>query len=507
MSIAALVLATSLIPLPVGPVDNAKPPAAAPRLSGDPHAALHALRRTASPKVNAMVLATLRRFADGAATRTPVDDAVARRLGRIPGAKAAAKRIVARIDALPPRIKAKAFAEHSTSEGVTGPLWTSAVAEGAGLVNGGLGITPATEMPSENPQFPSAFDVELTGVHASAATDADGSDELVVLTSFARVIGANAYSIQTTELPSGGALEGLGAGTTSAQSTSVYDVAGSTDAIAVTVAFEADGDTAAQRSEYHVMLGLAESLALNAEGAASLEDFAYGFDYTMGMLQLSDPADWPSGSLQRTILSGPTALHQLWATPASNEHGIAWKFRHDHVLGGATYSVYFDVPSPAAAMPTIRVDVLGAASLDGVDAPDQDDLRVVVEIAGHELTKNLAKDDDTPSVSWGVQRRVLAQPRTIRIQLVDASPGPPVGFTTSPMGVPTICGGGYPPCPPILTPLVLKGASDTALDLTFDPATGALSGDATADPATPITFIGSGGKRGKVKVKVKAIAP
>lgn len=254
------------------------------------------------------------------------------------------------------------------------------------------------------------------------------------------------------------------------------------------------------------MLGLAETLGLQAEGPATVEDFLFGLDYTMTLLQLSDPARWPAGTLQRTVLVADTAVMQLWATPPALVGGVEWKVKHVHTIGAATYTAYYDVPATGLADANVQVQLLQVASLTGVDpGADADDLVVRVAIGDADLGKVLAADDDTPPISWAVKRKIRDAPRPITIEVFDRSPGLPAGFYDPPGPAPlSACGGDYSPCPPIEVPLVLRGAADTRLDITYDPATGKLSGDVTGDRGDTIIVQGSGGKRGKVKLRVTA---
>ncbi len=518
MLAAALSLAL-LAPLPVQPTRPTGPAVAKPAdgVTGPREVVefgaevdLRHQRRAPSPVVHAMLVATLRRFVDGTDNPTAIDKAVARRLGKLRSAKTSAKRILAALDAMPPARKSEAFGGGSTHDGFTPIEWTEALAAGAGLVHGGIGIGPTDSLPAESLPKPTSYDVNFSGVSSTAATDADGADELVVMASFVRVASQSSYETVTTALPASGAIEGLGAGTNLPQSLPVLTGAKGDARLAITAAFEADGNTDALREDYATMLALADVMAVQAEGATTLAAFEYGLDYTLGLLHLANPTQWPEGTVQRTLLKDDLDLYHLWATPAQTTNGIGWKLRHDHAIGDASYSVYFDVPSPAVAMPTLKVQISAIESLDSIDQDGSAaDLEVRVKIgAGDGKTKTLSENKDKPSVNWTVQRQITDAPHTIVIEVYDLSPPPAFGSVQDgPYGATHLCGnwggvGNYPPCPPEKTRLVLRGDGDTSLDIQYDPKTKKLSGDVVGDAGATLTKIGSGGKRGKIKFKL-----
>lgn len=482
---------------------QAQPPKVTPRLGDAPNRQLDELRRDANPATNAMVVAMLRRYVDGTRSPNAIDTAVKKRMDALPGGKAAAKRILARLDAMPTGRKGEAFGGRATTGAVTVAQWSDALAQGAGLIHGGIGTTPPDVLPAEAQPVPTEYAVTFGGASTTAATDADGSDELVVMSSFIRV-HAGAYLTTTHGVPEVGAIEGLVAGAAVPQSTKVYQVASNAPAaLAVTAAFEADGDTTTMREDYLAMLALAEPLAIQAEGETSLDDYVFALDYTMGLLHLSDAAHWPNGTLTRSVLSQDTSLQSLWATPSQTTGGIEWKLRHDHSIGAAKYSVFFDVPGPAVVMPAVTVKIVNVVSIDGVDGSDADDLNVRVAIGDEDKTKKLAENDDDPNISWGVQRKIELEPRTITVEVWDYSPAPEAGSTGG--WFPSLCGNWagklFPPCQPVITPLVIKGSA-TKLILQYDPVTKKITGDATSKVGDFITVAGSSGKRVQVKLKI-----
>lgn len=470
------------------------------------------------PTMRGLVLAALRRFADGARTPSPVDRAVTRALGRRANAKTIAKRILARIDAMPEGERSAAFGRVALDPAVIDLAQT---AKGVGFVFGGVGEIAADTLPAESVKPPSTYALRMSGLAPVELSDGDADgDELVALSTVVTYTGG-AFVVATHAAPTD-PMTGITGTTPIPLDVSLYDGDASA-ALVTSVVVETDGEAQVTQEDYGVMVALAQGLATQLVSPADntpaqkLGRFAFALDYTVGLLAASTPAKWPAGSLQKTILADNASLFALYTKPSSTDGAAKWKLAHDHDLPSGRYKLYFDVPSPPVAQPNVRVKITKISAVD----PEAGgaDLVARVSINGARSERDLPDGQNTHTPSWFVQRKVApgSKVATIGLALWDHDPGPKNGYVST--GWSSVkCGDwedglAYAPCPPVLSKFDLNplpnsedgffSATDAQSVLVVDLATGDVSGPVSGKVGETIVLQGDHpGARGRVELVV-----
>jgi hypothetical protein len=458
-----------------------------------------------SPEMTALVTSALRGYAEGTASRDPLGKAIAKSMNKTRGGKAIAKRILARIDALTADQRTAAFAGKSDRGSVSVEALGTTAAGAAGVF-AGVGIKPPDTLPAVGLKPPNTLALELTGVKATEIADADGSDELLAMTTIVRIGGDKKFIVETTASPQSGALTGLAAGDIDPLDQSVYSGAGASTFVATAV-FEVDGDDAAIREEFLAMAALAQPLAEQLATAADdtttrLNRFAFALDYTIGLLAVSRPTTWPAGVLQKSVVD----LGQLWATPPATAGAVPWKLAHVHDLPTGHYTVYFDVPAPANLQPNLKVKIVRVESLDPESGGD--DLTLWAGIGDDGLNKTVAENKNVHNVNWTVQRKVNTQKIQITLGAYEHNPPKPYGYASGPQGIPVPCGDppgpmSHAPCPATIRDLDVDPGSPLAeAKLWIEPTTGAITGAASGNVGDTLTITGDDEPRAKFKIVI-----
>lgn len=466
------------------------------------------------------MLASLRRFAEGSPTPSPVDAAIARALGSNRNARTIAKRLLARIDARPSDARDKAFGKDPPAKKPTGDQLSAAFAT-AGLQFGGVGMTPSGSLPDEAVDPPTTYAFAISGLAPVELSDGDADgDEIVAMTTFVTTDGSK-YTTKTATAPTQGALTGVRETTPIPLAVPVYDGAAKL-ALAVSVVVEVDGDAQAMRDEFATMLGLAQGHAqLLAQAGDTdvqrLTRFAMSLDYTVALLAVADPERWPAGALQKTMMHGPAGMKTLYATPAATDGAVPWKLAHDHDLPSGRYKLYYDVPSPVRPRKTLVVKMTKVEALD--PEPSGADLVASVGIDDAFAEKTFARDDNAHTISW-IVRRKLAPDRAIAVvDLLVWDRESPVsgwwfdGHESSPCGAHGDVH--YPPCPDNIEAVDVNpdaawgfgptGSPSKHAQLRVDVATGEFSGPGqlSGKLGDALTLQGDAvGIRGRVKVVI-----
>jgi hypothetical protein len=504
-----LLLSSAFVPGPVNARPAPQSSAAAPTIDLTKLSFNEQMRRAPArhePEVSAMVMSALRRYADGSVRPTAFDAAIDKAMKKVRNGRTIAKRVVGRIDALPQPARARAFSTRSTSTAVTRGGFAAAAAK-SGLGYAGVGVTSPTILPDENVAVPSSYQLSLRGIGADRIDDADGADEVVAMTTVIQPAGSG-WITTTVGAPATGAVSNLVVGDVEAVDRTILEGKPQV-ALVASVVFEADDDDAERRAEYLAMValagGLAEQLiAPNDFLHSPLVDYAFALDYTVGLLALSDPARWPAGALQKTMLGlgADIDLHSLYSTPPTMAGAVPWKLAHVHDTSAGKYTLYYDVPAPALARPNIRVKIVGAKSFD--PEVGGDDLRVEVEIGDASVAKNLGKNKNTHTLGWAVQRKVLGgQDVALKVRLLERDDGPSSAITFSESGISGCGEPQFAPCPEIQSALDVDAAAGAGeLNLVLHLATGKITGDATGDLGETLSGTGATGKRGKLDLIV-----
>lgn len=502
-------------------VQAAGVPGPAPHLG--PSSPNDALRRAvghADPAAAALTLAALRRFANAAADPTAFDRALAKRMARVRNAKVIAKRIIARIDALPSARRTAAFGNGSAQR-VPDVAAFREVAARFVPVFGGVGTTSTTDLPADVTP-PKSFRLRASGLVAVETTEADGDEVAAMLTMVRCGDGEATYEIDTVSVPT---VEGALGGVAMPLDAKVYDGMpnNGSRSMLVSAVFESDGDDATAREEYQAMIvyaqGLAEQLAQPDDSVdKSLARFVFALDQTAWLLSVSAPQRWPIGAVQKTVLTANASVASLAATPASMDGAIPFKLIHDHDLPVGRYKLYIDAPTPAGPATTnLQVTVKNLQSLD--PEAGGDDLSATVDIGGASLVHEFAKNDDAHPQAWSVRRKLAANQVIVSIQIADFDAGPawmpadddhwfPCG--TSPEGV------FYGVCPDTWSEIDFSPRAYTqtsyhqdfgrSIALIVDLTTGKITGDVTGKLGDTLQLAGSDAPRGKLQLVLSKVA-
>jgi len=465
------------------------------------------------PVVSGQAMQVLRDYAEGASG--PMKSTV----GRSRKVRSAAKRIVARIDALPASQRTKALgAGGGKGKGKGGkPSALSPSAYGPGPAHLGLTVFAST-LPAEGIPKPSSYDVQLAGLYAGTVAEGDGTDELVPVAAY--ITGTSSgYHRHVAHLGGTGAVA-LNAGQVADDRVDLYE--GTFGGVLASAVFEADGDAPALRAEFEAMVGLAESLALQVGGNQDpLVNMAWALDYSAGLLALSDPEHWGPGTVIASALGNQgdvgLTLHGLYATPSQSANGVDHKHVHHHQAGGGSYDFMFDVPAPEVATPNVRVTVDKIQVIEGVDeGADQDDLHLKVWIGDESVHHKLTPNKDVHTFDRIVQRKMVSTEVPIYVELTDHS-RPKKGYTGT-LYNKKKCGDwgdgkDYLPCKLKIRELDVSPVANTnwggegpsAGSIVVDVGSGQVSGDVSGNVANKVVLQGNHGHRARVELKIEII--
>ena len=355
------------------------------------------------PRGTALTAAALLHYVDRDG-RGATDARIAKALDAIPGGRAAAERLANGIRSKSGTSRSATLGRHDAMLGkptsVKGLRGSANMARKKGFmpvtnpfIVGVMNLLP------EQVNVPSNLDLHFTGVRSTKASDADGTDELVVVT---KMYDATLDEKHSLVLPSQGALN-LAANDTSAQAHVLPIAAGGH--FVVTAVAESDGDANQVRADMEVAIELARTLAVDMGSGDALTDFRAALAYTEGMLALSKGAAAPS---LHDALYYPSTLQSLWASAADKHGEIEFKTVVEHDAGGGSYELLYDVPSVMPPRKTVRVDLVSIASED----PIHEDawIRVKVDIHGREVIRDLATGQSSVEVDLKLARGMLSDP-------------------------------------------------------------------------------------------------
>jgi len=290
----------------------------------------------------AVLAAALLNYADGK-RRNKSETDVAKTIEAIPGGRAAALRIAKRVRAQSAAVRNRHLGPYGVM--LSRPTSPSSLADAnAKAIKGGynasasLHLQEAHTLPPQGLATPSHVAFTLAGVRCNSTQDADGSDELVVVTKFFKLLGLQDIG-QAMDNP-GAAQLSVSAGTTS-PSGAKHDAWTKVPMFVVSAVAEADGSAVQTTQELDVAIELARALALKTNTEHTASAFGAALEYTEGLMALSNPANAPSFEGFK-LTSG---LESWWAAPPSKTDGLEWKAEVPHHLpGGGDYSVLYDVP-------------------------------------------------------------------------------------------------------------------------------------------------------------------
>jgi hypothetical protein len=483
IAFAALLLAAApdlagAAPVPPASKSQAKPAAPLQPKAGDTidlsrldYAEALSRRPTArDPAMSALALKALRTYAAGGKATDPADKAIAKRMAKVRNGRKIAKRILARIDALPPMTREATFGPEDPAAMATSSHVARASSGAISPLRSAAGLLVPNVLPAEGVLPPSTYALKMTGLATQETSDGDADgDEVVVVSTFVHAYSTGGLHVTHSSAAESSPITGLTAGAVTPLDRAIYD-GKLVHAMLVTAAFEVDGDEAAAREDYFAMWALAEALAqqLAQPGDQTwkkTERLSFALDYTVALLVAGDTR-WGPGALVKTMMTGAAALSELHATPPATDGAVPWRLAHHHDLPAGDYKVYFDVPAPPVpARTNLKVKIIRIESLDGEQGGD--DLVLDVAINGAQKKKTLTKNKNVHELSWTVQRLVNPGKIQVRIALSDVSPGPKYAYLQ--MGSSEKCGDwpsgeSYAPCPDVLRPIDLDPGNYSTWD-------------------------------------------
>lgn len=455
------------------------------------------IRMATLPEGTAAVSSALLNYVDGK-RGSKRRRRIARALDALPGGKAAAERIAARIRAQPNAVIKRHTgvgpARLGSEKATLGGTVTSARKRGYLSVDTPL-LTSAITLPAEDGStLPAKVSFAMTGVHCHATEDADGEDELVVLFKSAAIPGASQYTTFQGDAGLPGTLA-VAAGKSSATAQSI-ELSGDDGYVIISAVAEADGDAKAKRQELEVALEIARALAVDmndtTDPAAAL---ILAVEYAQSMLAMSNPNSAPSLQARRL---DPGGLLSAWSASPNDNGGVPWKAAIEHELSsGGAYTVLFNVPSnPGVGGPVVHVLVSKVTTDFQVGLAGHLELGVAIRDEG--AHRKLSKFDSSKNRTH-VRRRVRAGVVRIRVS-VDAH------SNDGNFGVPNYSALTDPEEGEEPQALDVAPGSRTVLFLDYDPETDTLRQGGKMVTKTNsggfMTFEGSGSTRAKVKLKV-----
>ncbi|MCB9704118.1 MAG: hypothetical protein H6711_19675 [Myxococcales bacterium] len=467
------------------------------------------LRTTALPEESAVVLALLADIAEGRGA-SPVAKQAAARLGGDARARALASELVATYNNLTPNARAALFPRIKDAGDITraGSRYAK-IGQQAPLkvLPGPIKIGPEV-LP---PEFPYSWTVKNTllsyaGVRVNKVADKDGSDELVVYSSFvttATTYGEVTYpNLARATFPGAGVLSGLGLGAVStAGAGPAVDVpyANHPGFLIVSAVLEDDGgDAAVDVERLDLLLEAAMILAPTFPGE-ELHRLESALQYSIALMRIGDPKRWGPTSVLVRRMEWPEYV-SLYGTPPKKSYGIGHKLKFDHAIDGGAYTVFYDLPTYLPPRNEVVVALKKVEALGPVKDLEDDglaDLGARVTIRGVGSRRAFTPNQNSVSALWSLSRAVLVGgPVEITVEVFEEDPSPYNGLMGPYPNVEMTCD-----VNPVVTVDATCGWGNTckspvtALRLFYDPASGKISGDLSGSKGQDLTATGDPGDR------------
>jgi hypothetical protein len=315
-----------------------------------------AVRPIVSKLGTAAVAGLLKAYVDGKAGGKFSRD-VTGRLPKDARARAAAQRVLARVEGAPKGSLRKAIGSTKLSTSVAKS--TLAAEVGKVFDHGHIVfLMPAIPLPPEEVKPPAKFQLTHTGLVTNATEDADGTDELTSFVMLATVESDDTYELQTVDIGSG---QSSAVGT-NALTKLVWNAAPA-ETLAISVVIEDDaGNAAAAREEVELLVELAASVAETMPGTDRLAVLHTMVDYTIGVDTIGADPSRAARSVVATRIAG-TEWVGLWGADATKSGGVSYKVAVPHQMGSGSYDMLFDVPAAIPKMTTIRLTLTNFSGL------------------------------------------------------------------------------------------------------------------------------------------------
>lgn len=362
-----------------------------------------AIQPVEDPAASAELAALLRAYTQGGSTK--FENRVRRRLKGKKGSKAAAERLLSRIEGAPAGKRRKRLGTSSMPRKASKASIARAV-DNAAIHRGSLlFLLEAIELPPQGIPLPNTYRLEEAALVTKSTEDADGTDELTTFAIIARPVGTG-YALETVEL---GADVSTSVGTRALSGTLYSGV--STDAVIVTALVEGDeGNAEEAKSEIELLVGLAASVAETMEGADRMGVLETMIDFTLTLDSVGSSPDRAARSVVVTPIS-KSEWAGLWAADAQGGGGVSYTVAIPHRMGTGEYELLLDVPGELPQMKTVRLTLSDLEhQAEFTDALSLDQINIGVAIGDEGYTFYGAPGDFRP-----VQRKVVAGDVQVRV--------------------------------------------------------------------------------------------
>lgn len=486
---------------------------------------------SASPRVRdpfgtAKALAALTRFAGGQPAASAYDRRVTAALGKIPGAREIARRILQPVEAMGANERAARLGDASgTFDRASLHQWHAQTNEAAARVVTGTTVLAPDPVDAKGRAH---YELGYRGLQVVRAGDADGTDEAAVVAALL-VPGEDKPALRT--FPEAGTVALPAGGSTAAGAGPVWTGAGwpggwNSGAVLLVAVIEDGGkELAARKDELRLLLELARSEAQEDDHADRMRVLRRELEAALDLLTLAG-----SGAVATQVrtLSG-SDLDELTLQPAQAAP-VAHRLALTLSPRGGEHTVFLDVTPPAVKLKTVtvtvkQVDALGSGRDQGENKLA--DLAMQVAIDAHtpaSSVRSFARDKNSQRPNWTVERRVQASGNVrIVLDLWDIDPPPASGClhgTGWPLALcqvacgeaEPVCSSGSRACPTyagVCPALQVEydihpqaSAGRRPLQAVFDLGTNTLTGDING-PAGTYTLTGTPGAEDQARVIVE----
>lgn len=515
-------------------------PAARPGAQAQPAAPPRTAARNPPGAVKA--LAALARFANGQLGDSPYDRRLATALGKLPGGRAIAKRIVSPYEAMSVADRGAIFLGEQELDKLTirpfdrgrFDTWRDKL----------RAPTSAVVLPPDiaDPKTRSQYELVYRGMQVGKTADADGTDEPVVFTSvFWPGPAEEPYRQAAKTLPESGTL-GVVAGASSAASAGPvwsspsWPGAWNSGIVVLSAVLEDNGDLVQRKEDLNFLIEFAKSEAAEDSNPDRMAVLKRELEDTLDLLHLANHTYWDSRAIQVRILS--SAEYDQLCLQAPQASPFPHKLEMSHNPRGGDYTLYFDIPAPP--QPSFKTVVVTVKQLEALGA-DRDrhenklaDFGIDLAINGNtpaSVSRSFTRDKNLFKTSWTVERKVPAGSNVgLQLRLWDQDPAPKTACTSS-GGWPylechAVCGEKDPgcsgdecpvytgPCPPaqidydinVLEEINLGGPLGSfpmrEIDAIYDLGSNTLSGGISG-PAGTYTLTGTPGAGNQARIVVE----
>lgn len=403
----------------------------------------HARVAARNPPGAAKALAALARFANGQLGDSAYDKRLTAALGKLPGGRAIAKRIVSPYEGMSVADRGAIFSGEQDLDKLTIRPFDRARFDtwrGDKLkpMTGGVTLPPDVF----DPKSKSQYELVYRGMQVTRTADGDGTDEPVVFTSVFSPGPANDPYKQTARtLPDSGTL-GVVAGASSAASAGQvwsspsWPGGWNSGIVLLSAVLEDNGDLAQRKEDLGFLIEFAKSEAAEDSNPDRMAVLKRELEDTLDLLHLANHNSWDSKAIRVRLVTA--AEYDQLFLQAPQPSPFPHKLEMSHNPRGGDYTLFFDIPAPQLSFKTVVITVKQLEAL-GADRDRNEnklaDFGLDVAINGNTLasvSRSLVKDKNHYKSSWSVERKVLAGGNVnLQLRLWDHDPAPASACTSS----------------------------------------------------------------------------